>query len=174
MRRALLLFPSGNIPMVSLNCFSGNMCKMRHNTRRYSLVILALTVLIVCSLWRFREGFDVKEDCIRDELEQGKYMSDLQLFTNYGDHTKIEQCKEFAKGEMYSRWEEVDDKNKYSTCEHYSEDWYDKNKRIIQKECGERFLAQPKKEEEKAPVSTEPVPAEPVSAATEGVLPAVI
>lgn len=122
--------------------FSEIMCKMRKNTR--AVVIFSLTALIVCSIWRFkrREGLnvDVKRECIDEELERGKYMSDLQLFTNYGDTVKIGQCKELAKAEMYSRWEETDDKDNFASCDHYSDMWYDKNRRIIQKECGERFL----------------------------------
>jgi hypothetical protein len=78
-----------------------------------------------------REGFDVKKECIDDELEKGKYMSDLQMFTNYGDKVKIDQCKEYAKAEMYSRWEESDDK--IENCDHYSDKWYDINRRIIPK-----------------------------------------
>ena len=118
--------------------FSEIMCKMRKNIR--AVVILALTVLIVCSVWRFRmrEGLDVKKECIDDELNKGKYMSDLQMFTNYGDNVKIDQCKEYTKAEMYSRWEESNDK--IESCDHYSDKWYDINKRIIQKECGNRFL----------------------------------
>lgn len=110
------------------------------------IVIISFTVLIISSVWRihFREGMDVKQECIDDELNKGKYKSDLQMFTNYGDENQIEQCKELTKGEMFSRWEEETNKNKYKSCDHYSDEWYDKNRRIIQKECGQHFLLKPK------------------------------
>lgn len=137
---------------------------MRKNNRL--VVILSLTTLIVCSMWRFRrrEGLDVKKECIDDELNKGKYMSDLQLFTNYGDNVKIDQCKEYTKAEMYSRWEESDDKDKIESCEHYSDKWYDINKRIIQKECGNRYLTGKPDETEPSSVTTFASTEEPESA----------